>query len=1312
MKLGSFEWRTVALPAAVLAAVVAALLWFSRVQVPRVEQYLHQANLRLLRTMGAQLESRVDGLAGNIDLALKTAVGDARGTVPTLTQERFASFVQMYSAELAVGCLTPESDQQRPRCQPGVDEALWAAADEPPVAQWQRTFGRARLYLGHRTRGYRVVASFDLQKLFTDNLPAEPEFDALLLADASGHVIVQHSAEGLDLSDVSQLPIIGGAAPAGSASDTKDRTRFAPLRHASPDAEVLVGGSVYHFYAQPLSLSLQHLGAKGEPDGVEEWTLCGLVAADRIHAASASVPYDWLVWFGAIVVAVGAAVPLLKLRVLRSHERLTRMDAMLVGASVFIEVALIAFVWLDIVQFRFVIPGLVPGVVPELVRQELHDVSDDLLAELTTEVTAIDQQMASSFDDLRKSTAPAVPTPGGTSRPPSVEVTTGATSQARCNPAWACRAVLKEGSTSDIREMPYPFFDLVNWVDRSGNQQVKFATAASVTPFININEQRLPYAERLFEAVRLGGTMAQNGVSVLVSPTTGRRLTVFWKALPQPDTQPTMFGWLAGQSLATNLLSLDQPVLPADAGFAVVDRTGLVLFHSDRSRSMKENFIQESENSLRLRALVEHGQTGDLQVKYRARDQQLFVRPLTFGEGVAFTSPDWSLIVFQDQRVPDTINLYTLAIAGFLFVGYAIAFAFAWALALIFVRARALAWLWPDRRQARSYLVIAAINASLAVLCVAALYLVPPPTALFLTGLSVVLAIGTSVFVPALSKPPGASVEARGRHDLRNRWLPAFLLARASLLFMLAVVPAMAAMHTAATIEQRTFMVRDLRQREEAARARFSRLQARIQVNGLCSGVEGTPECDERVAAYVRRIADASDGFGIASGLPLFPAQAEGEQASPDSSGGAWSLPLMDRFLRRVHPPLNDLGVALAASAIDVADRHAPRSVPPSFWWLVVLPGVGLIALVLVRDVTDRLCLPALSGARRPVPNAPSAVNRLFLTPPGADMPGDWTKVINARHLDGRLLPLPWPADEPRGDVIVLHHLEAVLTIRDARERLLSQLETAVYQRQAVWLVCDREPVRYLETVLPGERVPGEQRSSGERGEVSRWIVLLQSFRAEFAYVGEAPAIGAVQRSNANGDRAPAPDPLAREAHCCPALAPVIEEVRQRFNGTGTGDADRWRALEDAVEPYYRSIWGSCSIEERLALRQVAEEGLVNPRDRDVLESLMRKGLVVRDPAFRLMNRSFARFVKRAVPPRTIAEWERQVAGTPWSSVRTAVVTFAFAGAGFVAFTQQQIVGAWFGVVLPALAPALLYPAKEAIGKVLARGLTGSGDSA
>jgi hypothetical protein len=122
-----------------------------------------------------------------------------------------------------------------------------------------------------------VVVHLDLQTLFANNLPAEREFDALLLADSAGQIIAQHSAEGLEVANISQLPIDRGPAAAAEGTGHTADAGLAPREDACPDTRV-VGGRSYHLYVQPLSLSLQRVDSSGALNGVEEWTLCGLAA--------------------------------------------------------------------------------------------------------------------------------------------------------------------------------------------------------------------------------------------------------------------------------------------------------------------------------------------------------------------------------------------------------------------------------------------------------------------------------------------------------------------------------------------------------------------------------------------------------------------------------------------------------------------------------------------------------------------------------------------------------------------------------------------------------------------------------------------------------------------------------------------------------------------------------------------------------------------------------------------------------------------------------------------------------------------------
>src|SRR5260370_25214772 len=45
--------------------------------------------------------------------------------------------------------------------------------------------------------------------------------------------------------------------------------------------------------------------------------------------------------------------------------------------------------------------------------------------------------------------------------------------------------------------------------------------------------------------------------------------------------------------LTAQPLSLIDPILPLGYGFALFDETGLVLFHADKTKNIRENFLQE-----------------------------------------------------------------------------------------------------------------------------------------------------------------------------------------------------------------------------------------------------------------------------------------------------------------------------------------------------------------------------------------------------------------------------------------------------------------------------------------------------------------------------------------------------------------------------------------------------------------------------------------------------------------------------------------------------------------------------------------------
>src|SRR5258705_13691269 len=113
----------------------------------------------------------------------------------------------------------------------------------------------------------------------------------------------------------------------------------------------------------------------------------------------------------------------------------------------------------------------------------------------------------------------------------------------------------------------------------AGWQRIKGSASPVVTPFITVDEAKLAYSDSMKLARRFAASdprVPTSGVTLLTSPNTGEKLTVFWRALPvltgaSPDHQKTD---LLGETLAATPVSLTSPVLPKHVQFAVLDRTG------------------------------------------------------------------------------------------------------------------------------------------------------------------------------------------------------------------------------------------------------------------------------------------------------------------------------------------------------------------------------------------------------------------------------------------------------------------------------------------------------------------------------------------------------------------------------------------------------------------------------------------------------------------------------------------------------------------------------------------------------------------
>src|SRR5262249_38329373 len=236
-----------------------------------------------------------------------------------------------------------------------------------------------------------------------------------------------------------------------------------------------------------------------------------------------------------------------------------------------------------------------------------------------------------------------------------------------------------------------------------------------------------------------GGGGQVQGVDVLRSPTTGDKVTVFWRELAK-TAQPRKKRSgpvLIGESVTIPApLSVGQTVLPRGQKFAVLDGSGSVLFHSEQTHSLEENFFEESENDPALSAAVRGRSDTTLTAYYQGRKHRLYVMPLQMESS---GKRPWSLVAFQDTVIPETLNLETLTLAVVMFCLYSVVLGCLWAGAYLCWRRYPVRWFWPDHSRRAGYQIALLINIACMVILLAGILVFRPVTLLIGT---VLLAIG------------------------------------------------------------------------------------------------------------------------------------------------------------------------------------------------------------------------------------------------------------------------------------------------------------------------------------------------------------------------------------------------------------------------------------------------------------------------------------------------------------------------------------------------------------------------------------------
>jgi hypothetical protein len=142
-------------------------------------------------------------------------------------------------------------------------------------------------------------------------------------------------------------------------------------------------------------------------------------------------------------------------------------------------------------------------------------------------------------------------------------------------------------------------------------------------------------------------------------------------------------------------------------------------------------------------------------------------------------------------------------------------------------------------------------------------------------------------------------------------------------------------------------------------------------------------------------------------------------------------------------------------------------------------------------------------------------------------------------------------------------------------------------------------------------------------------------------------------------------------------LPKAFSRVNQKLDENGEIRENLLLKIQSLAQNYYQSLWNSCSSEEKYILYDLAEDNLVNARNREIIRRLYSKGLIEYDKELgtvRIFNESFQNFILSIVKPEDALQIEERIKDVGfWETVRLPLFLILSSIALFVFVNQQDV---------------------------------------
>jgi hypothetical protein len=258
-----------------------------------------------------------------------------------------------------------------------------------------------------------------------------------------------------------------------------------------------------------------------------------------------------------------------------------------------------------------------------------------------------------------------------------------------------------------------------------------------------------------------------------------------------------------------------------------------------------------------------------------------------------------------------------------------------------------------------------------------------------------------------------------------------------------------------------------------------------------------------------------------------------------------------------------------------------------------------------------------------------------------------------------------WPGCRPAllasDRVILVEGFDHRLRDPEFNQRKLELLEelTSLQERTIVITSAVSPALLFSRDAKAGNGAPSDHNSM-----VRRWRNLLSLFT-----IVEDDLLSFLRLAGASSEIKS--DVLKAECGVNSHLLPIARELDRHAQHFSTEQL--LEEFGERAEGYYQALWASCSCQEQLVLEHLAEERLVNEKNRRIIRRLMARGFIRREPNFKLMNETFRRFVISSIHKAEVLVLEREATPSTWDRLRTPLFTGLAASIVFFLATQQEL---------------------------------------